>query len=361
MKQLRVGIIGAGMAFERLHYPAYQELADRYKIAAVCDQDRFKAEDWSRRLGLSNHDVYTDHRELLRRDDLDLVDIMLPIELNFEAAEAAARAGKPAVCEKPIAPTLKQAEAFLDLTEKHHVPMIIAENYRYNEEVNILRDLVRTHRVGFPLYFIWNRFLNFPKEMRENKFAARDWRQHPEFPGGVILDYAVHDMAALHHMFGPVDTVHAIGRRQEADFAPYSVVNVNMCFTSDLTGQYTFWCGGEEVQHPLIGLRIIGDQGQIYLEERDAGVINVFHPDGTSEQIHYRPRRGYVNELLNFYNHLVEKEPLSVTPDMEFGDALMIFRILESLKCGDIMAVDRNAFFVPAEAIGGTAPRRWAH
>jgi|GEM_PF-6409473 len=42
MQKLKVGIIGAGMAFERLHYPAYQQLAGRYEIVAVCDLDREK-------------------------------------------------------------------------------------------------------------------------------------------------------------------------------------------------------------------------------------------------------------------------------------------------------------------------------
>ena len=59
MERLKVGVIGTGMGFERLHYPAYQELSDCYQIAAVCDQDRFKAEEWGSRLGLGAQDVWS--------------------------------------------------------------------------------------------------------------------------------------------------------------------------------------------------------------------------------------------------------------------------------------------------------------
>ena len=48
--KLRVGVIGAGMAFERLHYPAYMQLMDTYEIVAVCDPDQEKLSKWSRRI-----------------------------------------------------------------------------------------------------------------------------------------------------------------------------------------------------------------------------------------------------------------------------------------------------------------------
>lgn len=66
MHKLKVGIIGTGMAFECLHYPAYQRLVDKYEIVALCDVDEFKARDWANRLQLDQGSVYTDYREMLR-------------------------------------------------------------------------------------------------------------------------------------------------------------------------------------------------------------------------------------------------------------------------------------------------------
>ena len=350
MKRLRVGIIGTGMAFERLHYPAYQELQDQYEIAALCDQDLDKAKDWAQRLNIPGTNIYSDHKEMIKRTDLDLFDIMVPIDRNFTVTEEVAKAGKPIICEKPLAPNIEQARAHAELPRKYKIPIMIAENYRYNEEIDQIRDMLRTEKVGKPVYFMQNRVMDFPKDMWEDKFAAREWRQHPEFPGGIILDTAVHDMAALRHFFGAVDEAQAYGVPQDDEFAPYAVLSANIKFKSGVIGQFTFYCAGKEMQRPLIGLRVFCTRGMIYLEERDCGTINIAHDDGRSEQIPYRPQRGYYNELLNFYNAAIGKEPISVTPEMEFGDAKMLFDILKSADEGRIVKVDEEIEFVPAYA-----------
>ncbi len=348
MNKLRVGIIGSGMAFEKLHYPAYQELSDRYEIVAICDVDQFKAEAWAKNIGIDLQNVYTDYREIAARKDIDLFDIMVPIEKNYEVTEAVASiAGKPIICEKPLAPNLRQARAHAELPRKYGIPIMIAENYRYNEEIDMIRDMVRTKKVGDILYFIQNRVVNFPEDMVKDKFPAREWRQRPEFTGGALLDTGVHDLAALRHIFGAVDKLQAFGREQKMNFAPYSVVCVNISFKSGIIGAFSFFSAGKEMQRPLIGLRIFGSDGMIYLEERDCGVINVTHNDGTHELVPYRPQRGYYNELLNFYNAATGKEPISVTPEMEFGDAKMIFDVMKSIEEEKIMEVDRGYDYIP--------------
>lgn len=351
MQKLKVGVIGTGMAFERLHYPAFQQLAEKYEIAALCDVDGFKARDWANRLHLDQGNVYTDFREMLKRDDLDVIDVIVPIPQNFAVTEAVAAhlAGrrKGIICEKPLAPGLEQAQEARTLAQKYQIPIMIAENYRYNQEIDIIRDLVRTKRIGDVFYFIQNRVMNFPADMVQNKFAAREWRQHPEFPGGVITDTAVHDLGGLRHIFGPVDKLHAFGRPQEADFAPYSAVNVNLLFKSGVTGQFTFFCAGEEAQRPLIGIRIFGTQGMIFLEERDAGTINLAFNDGRSEQIPYQPQKGFYSELLNFYKALTGTEPVSVTPEIEYGDVKTVQDILRSIREERIIIVDEEAEYRP--------------
>ena len=93
--RLRVGVIGTGLAWERLHYPAFQELADKYVIAAVCDLDRSRAESWGRRLGLNiERDVFTDFYAMLERTDLDVFDILVPISLNHPIGEVVAKTAK---------------------------------------------------------------------------------------------------------------------------------------------------------------------------------------------------------------------------------------------------------------------------
>lgn len=351
MKILNVGIIGVGMAFERLHYPAYKELTDRYRIAALCDLKEAKARKWAVQLNLDQSCIYTDFQDMLSRDDLDVIDIMVPIGKNFTITEAVAKRlanqRKGIICEKPLAPNLEQARTARELARKYNLPIMIAENFRYNQEIDMLRDLVRTRRIGEVYYFMQNRVVDFPADMLHNKFPSTEWRQHPDFPGGAFTDTGVHDLAGLRHIFGPIDKLQAFGRPQAADFSPYSVLNVNLLFKTGITGQYTFFCAGKEMQRPLIGLRVFGTQGMIYLEERDCGTINLAFNDGRSEQIPYEVQKGYYNELINFHNALTGKEPISVTPEMEFGDLKTVQDILISIEESQIISVDEKDTYQP--------------
>lgn len=345
MTLLNVGIIGLGMAFNQLHYPAFQELQDRYRIVAICDTDEEKCRHWQERLGLNEQDTYQDYKLLIQRDDIDLFDIMVPISLNYtitaDVARHIAGSGKGIICEKPVAGNLEDAKAHRDLPERYKVPVLIAENYRYNEETNIIRDLVQDGEIGDIYYFIHNRFIDFPADQHQgDKFPSKEWRQKPDFNGGVILDSGVHDIAALRHIFGPIDRLHAFGRPQEADFSPYAAVNTNIRFKSGVTGQFSFFCAGRETQAPHIGMRIMGTGGMIFLEERDCGTINIAYNDGTRREIPYAVQRGYYNELLNYYNFRVYNEQLQVTPEMAYGDARTVFAMLRSIREEIIVPVD---------------------
>ena len=347
MTKIRMGIIGMGMAFERLHYPAFKKLEDKFEIVAVCDTERSKADKWQQGLGLTPEDIYDDYQKMLTREDIDAFDIIVPIELNYEITEEVAKAGKPLICEKPLAPSPEDIKAARKLPQKYDVPILIAENYRYNEENNIIRDLVRKNEIGEIYYFIQNKAINFPEDMIKDKFAAREWRQHPEFPGGVFYDTAVHDLAALQHIFGAVQKVHAFAREQNEDFSPYSVIQANLQFNNNITGQFTFFCRGQEAQKPLVGLRIIGSKGMIYLEERNSGVINITLNNGKKRKLSYRPGMGFYNELLNFYNAAVNKEPISVPPELEYGDAEVVFSLIRSIEKESVIPVGETAEYRP--------------
>lgn len=347
VKKLRMGIIGMGMAFERLHYPAFQKLSAKYEIVAVCDPEIHRAEKWKNRLGLKKGDIYGDYHEIIKRDDIDAFDIMVPIELNYKITEEIAEAGKPVISEKPLAPTIEQAKKAKRLPERYNVPIMIAENYRYNEEINIIRDLIRTQEIGKVHYFIQNRVIDFPQDMLKNKFSAKEWRQHPEYPGGTILDTGVHDISALRHVFGAIEKVQAFGIRQKEDYSPYPVIQANLLFKGGIIGQFSFFSSGKEMQRPLIGLRIFGEKGMIFLEEKDCGTINVAYNDGNTKQIPYKPRQEYLHELKNFHKAATGEEPLSVTPELEFGDTITVLSILKSAKRQEVVTMDEDITYEP--------------
>ncbi|MFW5991998.1 MAG: Gfo/Idh/MocA family protein, partial [Halanaerobiaceae bacterium] len=136
MKKIRLGVIGTGMAWKRLHWPAIKELGERYQVVALCNRTRSDAEDFARQINLPQENVYDNYKEMLKRDDLDAVDVLVPISENYEAAAAVVKANINLIAEKPLAATMQGTEKLLELHRKHPVNIMVAENYRYNEEVN---------------------------------------------------------------------------------------------------------------------------------------------------------------------------------------------------------------------------------
>jgi len=148
MKKIRLAVIGTGMAWERLHYPAIKELEDKYEIVALCNRTRKDAEEFAKKINLSMDRVYDDYNEMLKRQDIDAVDILVPIESNYTVSEAVAKAGKDFICEKPLAANREEAKKYLELSKKYNVRIMIAENYRYSDEYNKIRDIVNSGKIG---------------------------------------------------------------------------------------------------------------------------------------------------------------------------------------------------------------------
>ena len=342
MKKIRLGVIGTGLAWERLHYPALKELQDKYEIVALANRTRSDAELFAKKINLDQKNVYSDYNELLKRSDIDAVDILVPIDQNYKVSEDAANSGKSFICEKPMAPDMDQARKYLELARNKKLKILIAENYRYSDENNIIKQLVNEGRIGDIIYFVKNNAACFPCDMSNDTYAGTEWRQHPDFPGGAFLDAALHDLASFRYIFGDIECVQAFGKQQAQDFSPYVSVNCNIQFKSEVIGQYTYFPSGMETQKPLIGFRIFGSKGQIYLENKTSGVISITYNDGKSESIAFTPERGYYNELLNFYNAFNGTENIQVTPEVEYGDIKTVFRILDSVKSRLVSYMDES-------------------
>lgn len=346
MKTVRMAVIGTGMAWDRLHLPALQELGDKYKIVAMANPTKEKLVRAADKIGLSHDNIYGDYHEMLKRDDIDVVNVVVPISLNYIVSKDVVNAGKNLICEKPLAPNMDQAVDFVKLQKEKNVKVMIAENFRYNEENNIIKNLVSENRIGDILYFIKNNITDFEKDMIEDTFAAKEWRQHPEFKGGMILDAGVHDIAGIRYIFGDIEKVSAFGSSIQHEYSPYNNINCNLLFKSGVIGYYVYCCKGKEAQKPAIGFRIIGTKGMIYLEEKTCGIINIFYNDGGHEIINYRPKRGFYNEFANFYETLVNNQEIHVTPLVEFGDTKLIFALLESAENKQVVTIEEGYKFV---------------
>lgn len=93
----------------------------------------------------------TDWREVIARDDIDIVDIVTPGDSHAEIAIAALEAGKHVLCEKPLANTVAEAEAMAEAAERARargIRSMVGFTYRRVPAVTLLRDMIAEGAVG---------------------------------------------------------------------------------------------------------------------------------------------------------------------------------------------------------------------
>ncbi|HEV2678617.1 MAG TPA: Gfo/Idh/MocA family oxidoreductase [Aliidongia sp.] len=141
---LRVGLVGAGWVTQH-HLRAWRGLADRARIVAIADPS---AENAARRA--AEFDIETVHAgaaEMFATGDLDAVDIAAPRAVHAELVRLAANHGLAVLCQKPLAPTLTEAEALVaDMADRTR--LMVHENWRFRAYYRDAASWLRQGRIG---------------------------------------------------------------------------------------------------------------------------------------------------------------------------------------------------------------------
>ncbi|WP_184847073.1 Gfo/Idh/MocA family protein [Allocatelliglobosispora scoriae] len=145
------------------------DLPIRASMVAVCGRDPGRTAAAAARLGWAEH--VTDWRELIARDDIDLVDICTPGDSHAEIALAALAAGKHVLCEKPLANSVAEATEMVQAAESARalgVRTMCGFNYRRVPAVAFMRKLILDGRIGVVRHV--------------RAVYLQDWITDPQFP-----------------------------------------------------------------------------------------------------------------------------------------------------------------------------------
>ena len=121
----------------------------RPRMVVLGGRDAGRAAQAAERMGWE--EASTDWREIVERDDVDLVDICTPGDSHAEIAIAALEAGKHVLCEKPLANTVEEAERMVAAAERARergVYSMVAFNYRRVPALALAKRLVAEGRLG---------------------------------------------------------------------------------------------------------------------------------------------------------------------------------------------------------------------
>lgn len=253
---LRIAIIGAGLFARDVHLPTLMSMPDRFQLVAICSRSQQSAEHLAAAAN-SPVDITTDLDALLARDDVDVVDIVVPINALPDITEQALDAGKHVISEKPVAPTVARGKELLAHQRPDRVWMV-AENMRYVQSFLAAADILKSGQLGQPILSSWT----VRNAMQPgNKYYATEWRRAGDFPGGFLLDGGVHNMAALRLLLGEVQEVAAFTKLVRVDMPPVDTVSSSIQFENGSLG--TFGLTFSAASPSDSGLTVVCEKGMM--------------------------------------------------------------------------------------------------
>jgi predicted dehydrogenase len=273
-------------------------------------------------------DTYSDLAPVLAREDVDAVDIVLPIAVQPGVVEAALRAGKHVISEKPVAPDVATGKRLLqtagELTRASGRVWMVAENYRYEEAFQRAGEKIRNGDIGRPVQFYWNTYINISPQ---DKYYQTAWRRDNSFPGGFILDGGVHNIAAMRTIMGEVESVSAFVTQVREDLPPADSLSATLRFESGAFGVFTKTLAAEGPWDDFA--HVIGDRGALRV---NPGRLEVTSGDKTTTQSFEIDN--VRAELADFARIIQEGKALHSTPGQALQDVAILEAMFDSAREG---------------------------
>ncbi len=151
MKKLKIGIVGCGGIANGKHMPALSRIPE-VEMVAFCDIIEERAQKAAKQYGTEDAKVYTDYKELLADDSIEVVHVLTPNREHCAITVDALEAGKHVMCEKPMAKTAADARKMLDAAKRTGKKLTIGYQNRYRDDSMFLKKACERGDLG-EIYF----------------------------------------------------------------------------------------------------------------------------------------------------------------------------------------------------------------
>ena len=144
-KPLRTAIVGCGLIGTWLHIPSLLKIRDA-KIVAICDENEDTVKGAARRFDISRY--YTNFSEMLKKEDLDMVDICTPPQTHRALSIQAMETGCHILVEKPMALNLREFDEMDSSARKNNVKLCQVHNKLFEPVMIKVRSMVSKCSIG---------------------------------------------------------------------------------------------------------------------------------------------------------------------------------------------------------------------
>lgn len=188
---IRFGIAGFGLHAVRRLMPGFA-LAQNCKVVALSRRDLVKGREASRQYGIPH--VFASTEELCRCAEVDAVLVTTPNSCHLQDVLTAVAAGKPVLCEKPMAMNADECRQMVEAARRQGVLLGVAQVFRFEESTARFRQRIAAGEIGRPIF-----------ARAEFSFSGsghhRTWLyDRSRSGGGPIADVGVHCIDALRYI-----------------------------------------------------------------------------------------------------------------------------------------------------------------
>ncbi|MDO3409796.1 Gfo/Idh/MocA family oxidoreductase [Saccharibacillus sp. CPCC 101409] len=220
MGTIKLAVIGLGNMGRSMIHRLVPRYVDRVELVALCDSSEESLRRESEAAG-GGAKLYTDYRTLLAETDADLVYIAVPPSMHFDAAKRAFERGMHVFCEKPLANSLEEAEALLELARNSDRLNVVHFSFPLEPAVLKFKQLIEERfpaptasetqsgrsepadsgRAASPRIDLYLEFPQWPRAWQRN-----DWISTRR-EGGYLLEVGIHWIHMIQQVFGPIAQV----------------------------------------------------------------------------------------------------------------------------------------------------------
>lgn len=253
MNRLTVAVLGCGRMGE-IHGQAYATLHDEARVFYI-DADPAKAAAYAERF--SGAGTFGSVEQAVHAQDVDLVDICLPIHLHPGVTIAALNAGKHVLVEKPMATTLADADHMICAARHAERTLVVQENFRYMPHLERAKALIAEGALGDVFLIEVNLF----DSLRPPKAQAND-----DGRVGALLDVGHHFVDMAVQLGGPVAWIFArFAQKTLPGYNGEDTAVVMLGHASGVIGQLTVTIGAPGAP-PQPTFVVCGTKASVYFD-----------------------------------------------------------------------------------------------
>ena len=303
MKVIRMGLIGCGRisgkhfeAVEHIENARFVTCADIIPERALAAAEKYRLDSY-----------FTDYKEMLAKEDLDLGVICTPSGLHPEIGMDIARSQINVLTEKPMAIDLPSADAFIKTCDDNRVNLFVVKQNRLNPTMLLLKNALDKGRFG-KIYLVQS---NVFWQRPQSYYDMASWRGTWKYDGGAFLNQASHYVDALYWLIGGVDSVMAetatMARKIESEDTGSAILKFSNGAIGTINVTMLTYPKNYEGSITILGEKGSVKIGGIALNKVEKWEFEDYDDDDRLlEEVNYQPLSVYGSGHLPYYVNVID-------------------------------------------------------